>query len=93
MMAGAVAKATDSATEHLSAYVVLSEGLESRLFKVSGTTSAPKVEELNTVTTLDIQRFHRTLKEDLAEFGPMQPADPNMVCDIVRVHLRCDLGV
>jgi hypothetical protein len=93
MMAGAVATGTDSATEHVSAYVVLADGPKSRLFKIGGTTSAPQVEELDGATTLDLRRFNDQLKSDLAGMGPPRRADASWACDVVRVHLRADLGV
>jgi hypothetical protein len=93
MMAGAVATGADPATEHVSAYVVLADGPKSRVFKLSGKTSAPTIEELNAATTLDIKRFQEELANDLAGLGPLRPADKVWACEIVRVHLRCDVGV
>ena len=93
MMAGAVATGTDPATEHVSAYVVLADGPKSRLFKISGTTNAPRIDELDAATTLDLKRFQEELKGDLAGLGPVRPAAASWACDIVRVHVRADLGV
>jgi hypothetical protein len=93
MMAGAVATGADAATEHISAYVVLADGAKSRLFKVGGTTEAPHIEELTAATTLDLKRFQEQLKMDLEGLGPLRPADATSACEIVRLHLRADLGV
>ena len=93
MMAGAVATDAASATEHVSAYVVLAEGPTSRLFKLSGVKSAPRIDELDAATTLDLKRFQDEAKNDLAAFGPSRPADKAWACDVVRVHLRQDLGL
>ncbi len=96
MLAGAVAPGAGPASEasdHVSAYVVLAEGAKSRLFKIGGRASAPTIEELNAATTLDLKRFQEELKKDLAGLGPLRTADATWACEIVRVHLRCDLGV
>jgi len=93
MMAGAVATGADPATEHVSAYVVLADGPKSRLFKISGATKAPHIDELDAATTLDLKRFQEELKVDLAGLGPLRPAVASWACDIVRIHLRADLGV
>jgi hypothetical protein len=93
MMAGAVATGTDPATEHVSAYVVLADGPKSRLFKIAGETSAPRIEELDAATTLDLKRFQDELKKDLAGMGTLRPAAGTWACEIVRIHLRADLGV
>ncbi len=94
MMAGAVVSdAADPKVEHVSAYVVLADGPKSRVFKVGGTTSAPVIEELSAATTLDIRRFQEELKKDLAGLGVVRKADAAWASEIIRVHLRCDLGV
>ena len=93
MMAGAVATAADASTEHVRAYVVLADGPKSRLFKIAGTKDATRVEELDAATTLDLKRFQEELKSDLAAFGTLRPAEATWACEIVRLHLRCDLGV
>lgn len=49
----------------LSAYVVLREGKESRLFKVRGFADAAIVTELDAATTIDLARFQRELADDL----------------------------
>jgi hypothetical protein len=94
MMAGAVAgEGTDEANEHVSAYVVLADGPKSRVFKLGGKKSAPVIEELSAATTLDLRRFQEELKKDLAGLGVLRPADASWASEVVRVHLRCDLGV
>jgi hypothetical protein len=49
----------------VSAYVVLSDGNKSRMFKVRGDADAPAVTELDAATTIDIARFKRELTDDL----------------------------
>src|SRR5580658_95014 len=93
IMAGAVATGADAATEHVSAYVVLAEGPKSRLFKVGGKKSAPVIEELDAATTLDLKRFRDEVTKDLEGLGPVRAADATWACEVVRVHLRVDLGV
>jgi hypothetical protein len=93
MMAGAIATGGEPATDHVSAYVVLSDGGKSRMFRVFGTLSAPQIEELDGGTTLDLRRFQEKLKRDLVGLGPHRPADAHWACDAIRVHLRCDLGM
>ena len=92
MLAGAVA-GTGTETMHVGAYVVLADGLKSRLFRITGKRSAPHIEELDSATTIDLKRFQAELKKDLAGLGPMGPGDANWACETVRTYLRCDLGV
>jgi hypothetical protein len=93
MMAGAVAADGGASDPHVSAYVVLADGPKSRLFKIGGTKAKPTVEELDAATTLDLKRFQEDVKTDLAAHGPSRPADAGWACDVVRVHVRADLGV
>ena len=93
MLAGAVAPGTDPASERVSAYVVLTEGGRSRLFKLTGTRAEPRIEELDAATTLDLKRFRDETKNDLAGLGALQAADGNWACEAVRTHLREDLGI
>jgi hypothetical protein len=44
-------------------------------------------------TTLDLRRFEEKLKNDLSGLGPLRPAEASWACELVRVHLRCDLGL
>jgi hypothetical protein len=94
MLAGQIAsEGADPATEHVSAYVVLADGAKSRVFKLGGKTSAPVIEELSSATTLDLRRFQEESKKDLAGLGVLRPADASWASEVVRLHLRCDLGV
>jgi len=93
MMAGAIATGADSATEHVSAYVVLADGPKSRLFKLGETKGAPTVVELDAATTLDLKRFQEETKKDLADLGAPRPLEATWACETVRLHLRADLGV
>jgi hypothetical protein len=48
------------------AFVAVNFGVAgSRLFKVSGPTDAPKIEELEGATTVDLGRFRRELEQEL----------------------------
>ena len=93
MLAGAIASGADAETTHVGAYVVLADGPKSRLFKLTGSMNAPRVEELDAATTLDLRRFQEELKKDLEGFGVLRPADATWACEKVRAHLRVDLGV
>jgi hypothetical protein len=93
MLAGAMAGGGAPKDEMVSAYVVLSEGAKSRLFKISGTVGAPRVDELDAATTLDLQRFRDETQKDLAGKGQLRPADGTWACETVRAFLRVDLGV
>ena len=93
MLAGAVATGTDPSTARVSAYVVLSEGAKSRVFKLTGTKAAPELEELQAATTIDLKRFRDAVQKDLEGSGTVTPADANWACEVVRVHVRADLGV
>jgi len=82
----------------VSAYVVLSAGAGSRIFRVRGPGRAPKVEELAAATTIDIRRFQNELQADLqgdldsvrAKGHPahVEPSSPEWVCGFVRAYLR-----
>jgi hypothetical protein len=78
----------------LSAYVVLSAGTKSRVFKVHGREGALAVDELPAQTTLDIRRFQREIVDDLPEAGKgMIKPDPEWVCEAVRAHLKKAEGI
>lgn len=84
VMAGA------TAGDWVSAYVVLSAGTQSRVFKVTGKTDSPQVDELPAATTLDIKRFQDDLQSDLFGMGParaMNQRDKDWVSGVVRAHL------
>lgn len=87
----------------LSAYVVLSAGLATRVFRVRGPTSAPEVEELPPATTLDIKRFQTELDEDLQPAlraarstdpkAHIELSRPEWVTAFVRKHLKASEGI
>lgn len=87
MMAGAVASTPEPGSDWISAYVVLSAGAKSRVFKLSGKTSAPEIDELPAATTLDLKRFQDEMNNDLFGMGPAKVADAVWVCEIVRAHI------
>jgi hypothetical protein len=82
----------------VSAYIVLSAGAASRIFRVRGPGRAPKVEELPAATTIDLRRFQLELQADLqADLDSLrekgfpayvEPSSPEWVCGFVRGHLR-----
>lgn len=76
----------------VSAYVVVSEGQKSRMYRVSGPMRAPTVADTGAGTTFDSQRFQRESAADLDGRGPLREVDPSWACEVVRVHLRRDLG-
>jgi len=65
VLAGGIVERGAGQPGMVSAYVVLSEGSKSRLFRVRGPTDAPVVTELDAATTVDIARFRRELADDL----------------------------
>jgi len=83
----------------LSAYLVLSAGAKSRVFRVRGTADAPAIEELPPATTLDVKRFQTDLEDDLkpalAEGHPahVELSRHDWVAAIVRKHLKATEGV
>ena len=66
MLAGGIVEPGKGRDSTVSAYVALSAGRQSRLFRVNGPASAVKVTELEAATTVDTRRFQRELEEDLA---------------------------
>jgi hypothetical protein len=86
VMAGA------TAGSWVSAYVVLSAGTQSRVFKVTGKTEAPQVDELPAATTLDVKRFQADLQSDLFGMGPARGIDKEWVCGVVRAHIEASEG-
>jgi hypothetical protein len=97
VLAGGIVERGAGQPGMLSAYVVLSEGSKSRLFKVKGSADAPAVTELDSATTVDIGRFRRELADDLepairdlrAQGGSPAIAvpKPEWVTGIVERHL------
>jgi hypothetical protein len=86
------------------AFVAVNFGVEgSRLFKLSGSTDAPRIEELGGATTIDLGRFRRELEQDLqpaleairARGGQAAIAEPsrNWVCSKIREHLEATEGL
>jgi hypothetical protein len=90
-MAKLLVMAGATASGWVSAYVVLSAGTQSRVFKVSGKIDAPNVDELPAATTLDVQRFQRELQDDLFGMGAtraMNAIEKERTCGVVRAHLE-----
>jgi hypothetical protein len=97
VLASGVVKSS-GAPRAVSAYVVLSAGAASRVFRVRGEASTPAIEELPSATTLDIKRFQTELDEDLQPaLRAARAADgkahielsrPEWVCACVRKHLK-----
>ena len=99
MLAGGVV-AKGAAEGDLCAYVVLSAGHASRLFKVTGPSSAAEITELPTATTIDLKRFEREVAEHLApRVHAAQPGafisapSKEWVCALVAAHLKRAEGV
>ena len=93
MMAGGTADGDAGSAGWVSAYVVLSAGAQSRVFKVLGTKEAPGVDELPAATTLDLKRFQDEMKEDLSGMGVVRTADKDWACGVVRAHLKAKDGI
>ena len=103
VLASGVVRAPKGGPKAVSAYVVLSAGAQSRVFRVRGLADAPKVEELPAATTLDMKRFQVELGEDLqpqldelrAEGHPAHIEAPqaDWVTGFVRTHLKKAEGV
>jgi hypothetical protein len=103
MLAGGVVEPADGRAGVVSAYVVVSAGHASRLFKVQGTAGAPTVAELGAATTIDLKRFQSDLAKDLAptlaEARASRPGtsittpSSDWVCGLVRAHLKAVEGI
>jgi hypothetical protein len=93
MMAGSTATGDAGSPGWVSAYVVLSAGAQSRVFKVLGTADAPQVDEMDAATTLDLKRFQDEVKKDLSGMGVSRAADKDWVCGVVRAHLKSKEGI
>lgn len=94
---GVVAKGSTHGV--LCAYVVLSAGHASRVFKVTGPSDAVKISELPAATTIDLKRFEREVAENLAPEvhaagpGASVAAPPSdWVCGLVAAHLNTAEG-
>jgi hypothetical protein len=98
MLAGGMVEPGDDEPAMLSAYVILAAGLNTRVFKVKGSASAPHVVELPAATTIDMSAFERQVEGDLAPLlvaGRMADnavslatPDEAWMCDLVRDHLK-----
>jgi hypothetical protein len=103
VLANGVVKVPHAGARAVSAYVALSAGASSRVFRVRGPVDAPGVEELPAATTLDIQHFQEQIQEDLqsvlndarAEGHPahIELSRPEWVCVFVRNHLKATEGI
>lgn len=92
MMAGGEVGAEGA--RRVSAYVVLSAGTKSRVFKVHGAEPELRVEELQAQTTFDIRRFQREIVDDLPDAGKgMKKPEADWICGIVRAHLKNAEGI
>ena len=103
VLAGGVVKAPKDGPRAVSAYVVLSAGAKSRVFRVRGPAGGPTIEELPPATTLDVKHFQVELQEDLqptldelrAEGHPahVELSRPEWVTAFVRKHLKATEGL
>ena len=97
MLAGGIVEPGVGQPGAVSAYVAFSEGRSSRLFKVVGPTSAPRVSELDSATTVDANRFRREVMDDVTPAlaaihrsggkGAIAIPSAHWVVDVVRRHL------
>jgi hypothetical protein len=98
VLASGVVKAPKGGPRAVSAYVVLSAGAQSRVFRVRGAADAPRVDELPPATTLDMKHFQVELQEDLqptlddlrSDGHPahIELSRPEWVTAFVRKHLK-----
>lgn len=103
LAAGVVKAPKGAGIKAVSAYVVLSAGAKSRVFRVRGTPDAPSVEEMPAATTLDIKRFQTDLQNDLQPAleelrmhghpAHVELSRADWVCAIVKRHLKTTEGV
>jgi hypothetical protein len=103
VLANGVVKVPHAGARAVSAYVALSAGAQSRVFRVRGAVDALRVEELPAATTLDIQQFQTQIQSDLqpalddarAEGHPahIELSRPEWVCVYVRNHLKATEGI
>lgn len=102
MLAGGIVEPGAGRPGSVSAYVVLSAGRQSRIFKVRGPADRPVVTELGAETTVDLGRFQDELRGDLkpaldevhAQGGAAAITLPKKewVCGLVATHLRAAEG-
>jgi hypothetical protein len=96
MLAGGIVEPGAGKPGAVSAYVALSAGRASRLFKVQGPTDNPRVVELDQATTIDLARFQLEVARDLepalyeirSRGGATGISAPSStwVCDVVRAY-------
>jgi hypothetical protein len=103
VLASGVVKAPKSGPRAVSAYVVMSAGAQSRVFRVRGPAGAPVVDELPSATTLDLKHFQGQLQSDLeptldelraeGHAAHIELSPPEIVTAFVRKHLKDTEGV
>jgi hypothetical protein len=103
VLASGVVKVPRGGIRAVSAYVVLSAGAKSRVFRVRGPAEAPAVEELPAATTLDVKRFQSELQHDLqpaldavraeGHAAHVELSRPESVIAHVRRHLEATEGL
>ena len=103
MLAGGSVNPGKGKPPTLSAYVVLSGGGLSRIFKVSGVIGNTRVVELPSATTVDLKRFQNEVQNDLepaldalrmyALPASLEQPMSSVVCAIVREHLKESEGL
>ena len=104
VLASGVVKVPKGGVKAVSAYVALSAGAHSRIFRVRrARPRAPSVEELPSATTLDMKRFQGTLQEDLqpavdelrreGHAAHVELSRPEWLAAIVRKHLKDTEGI
>ena len=103
MLAGGLVESGAGQPLALSAYVAVSLGRESRLFKIAGSLPKPSVVELPSATTVDLGRFQEELREDLRPalervrvgqgVAAITAPSSKWVCGILREHLVASEGV
>jgi hypothetical protein len=97
MMAGGIVEPGAGQPGAVSAYVVLSAGRGSRIFKVHGWADSPSVTELPAAITVDLGRFQTELAADLApaltairsKGGAAAISTPSRewVCGVVKAYI------
>ena len=98
-----IVKAPSGPPRAVSAYVALSAGAASRVFRVRGPPDAPAGEELPAATTLEIKRFQSELEQDLkpaldalrgeGHAAHVELSRPEWVAAVVRRHLQATEGL
>jgi hypothetical protein len=94
VLAGGIVEPGGGRPGAVSAYVALSAGHTSRLFKVQGPADRPIVTELDSATTVDLGRFQLEVSRDLepalheiqSRGGAAGVSTPSnaWVCDLVK---------